>query len=69
MSQLKDSEIIIVCDNCLQASCWHGDFMCSKAVEAGSTEKTVAELKKIGLEHPSYWEVQVKKREGGRWSA
>ncbi|MDP2815482.1 MAG: hypothetical protein Q8O19_02250, partial [Rectinemataceae bacterium] len=48
--------IVIVCDNCLQASCWQGIFYCDKYETAGIIEKTVGELKKLGLEHPSYWE-------------
>lgn len=46
---------ITVCDKCLQASCWHGEFMCFEAIDAGTTEKTIVELKKLNLEHPSYW--------------
>lgn len=29
--------------------------MCDKAREAGVMVKTVRELQKLGLEHPSYW--------------
>lgn len=56
---MKDTDIIKVCDSCLQASCWHGVFMCDEASEAGTIDKTVGELKKLKLEHPSYWEAQL----------
>lgn len=46
---------ITVCDHCLQASCWQGIFLCEESREAGTTEKTVAELAKLGLESPDYW--------------
>jgi hypothetical protein len=48
---------VIVCDACLQASCFHGLFMCDQAREAGITVKTVRELQKLNLEHSSYWKL------------
>ena len=53
---MSDSKKIIVCDACLQASCWQGEFMCEQAREAGTTEKTREELIELELEHPSYWD-------------
>ena len=53
---MKDTDIITVCAECFMASCWQGIFMCDKARDADITTKTVAELKKLKLEHPSYWE-------------
>jgi len=47
---------VTVCDNCLQASCWQGEFMCEEAKSAGTTEKTVKELKELNRENPHYWE-------------
>jgi hypothetical protein len=47
---------VTVCGACLQASCWHGIFCCDKHLEAGTVEKTVEELEKLGREHPSWWE-------------
>jgi hypothetical protein len=32
-------------------------FMCDRAREAGITVKTVRELQKLALEHPSYWKL------------
>ena len=36
---MNDNNIIIVCDKCLQASCWYGEFMCDEAKHAGIIEK------------------------------
>ncbi|MHB8272686.1 hypothetical protein [Bradyrhizobium sp.] len=54
-SELADDIRVTVCDNCLQASCWQGIFMCYESVSAGTTVKTVAELRKLNLENESYW--------------
>lgn len=43
---------ITVCDQCLTASCWHGEFMCSGSPNAGTVEKTRAELRRLNREHP-----------------
>lgn len=50
-----DDKIIEVCDNCLKASCWHGEFMCDNSCSAGTKLKTIAELKKLALENKEYW--------------
>lgn len=55
LRQTKDDERITVCDKCLQASCWQGSFMCDDARTAGTVVKTVSELRKLNLEHESYW--------------
>jgi hypothetical protein len=46
---------VTVCDACLKASCWQGEFMCDDARSAGTVEKTIKELKELNLEHYSYW--------------
>jgi hypothetical protein len=46
---------ITVCDQCLQASCWLGIFMCQESKFAGTCEKTVRELRALGRESPDYW--------------
>lgn len=53
----KGSNTITVCDNCLRASCWLGLFYCEKHSTAGTIEKTLDELVKLDLEHPSYWKI------------
>ncbi len=54
-SQLNDTELITVCASCLQASCWQYKFLCDDFRNAGLVQKTVAELRELGREHPSYW--------------
>lgn len=54
--KLKNTDLITVCDNCLMACCWMGELMCWESDIAGTTQLTVAELKKLNSEHPSYWE-------------
>lgn len=52
-----DKKLILVCDKCLRASCWHGFFMCDEAKTAGLVEKTRKELRKLRREHSSYWKL------------
>lgn len=55
MGKLSEADRVTVCDKCLQASCWQGTFMCDDARTAGTTVKTVAELRKLNREHEDYW--------------
>lgn len=50
------ADTVTVCDNCLQASCWQGVFMCQDSRTAGTVEKTREELTALDLEHPSWWD-------------
>lgn len=50
----KDHEVI-VCAACQRATCWHGTFMCDESKWADITTLPVSELRKLKLEHPSYW--------------
>lgn len=52
---MPSEETIMVCDRCLRACCWQGEFMCDDAATAGVVEKTRAELRAINREHPIYW--------------
>ncbi len=52
---LDEEQLIEVCDACLTAACWYGEFMCQKAEHAGTILKTVAELRKLNAEHERYW--------------
>ena len=56
MAKNDPKRLVTVCDQCLQDSCWHGEFMCDAARTAGTTEKSVEELVNLDREHPSYWE-------------
>lgn len=47
--------LVLVCANCLRASCWHGNFYCEKAKSTGVTKKTLRELLALNLEHQDYW--------------
>jgi len=58
--ELKDTDLITVCEECLTASCWHGEFMCDNAVNANIIQKTVKELMGLNLEHEDNWIKQIK---------
>lgn len=51
----RENDLITVCDHCLQASCWQAIFFCDYAREAGTIQKTRAELRKLNRENESYW--------------
>lgn len=51
----SDDDLITVCDNCLQASCWQGIFYCQRAKESGIVQLTRKKLRELDLEHPDYW--------------
>ena len=55
---MNETDVVTVCSACLQASCWQGIFYCDNAKRAGTTTRTVAQLRRLNLEHPSYWEVR-----------
>lgn len=48
-------KLIPVCDKCLTASCWYGEFMCDLADSAGLVMATRRELMAMNRESPSYW--------------
>ena len=50
---MKDK--IEVCDKCLRASCFQGEFYCDEYQEAGTIMKTADELIMLDLEHWSHW--------------
>lgn len=56
LPKLADDYRVTVCDRCLCACCWQGEFMCEDARKAGTVVKTVAELRagKHG-ESEHYW--------------
>lgn len=49
------TELVTVCDRCLQASCWQGIFYCDDYKTAGTIQKTRKELQKLGRENSDYW--------------
>lgn len=50
-----EQDLITVCAECLQASCWQGVFMCDKSRFANIVQKTRAELREQKREHSDYW--------------
>lgn len=46
---------VTVCDKCLCASCWQGEFYCSEYRTAGTVEKHISELRARKLESAHYW--------------
>lgn len=52
---MGEDDLITVCDHCLQASCWQGEFYCDDYKWAGTVQKTRRELRKLGRESESYW--------------
>lgn len=51
----KIVKTVTVCNKCLRACCWQGEFMCEWAKTAGTIEETIEVLKMMNLEHPDYW--------------
>lgn len=54
---ITDETTLLVCSECLKASCWHWEFPCDKAQSASLVRKSVGELRKLNLEHESYWDI------------
>ena len=46
---------VTVCSSCLRASCWHGEFYCEMARNAGITTRKASELRRLKLEHSSHF--------------
>jgi len=55
MTTTDKKKTITVCSECLRAGCWQGYLFCDDYIEAGTVEKTKKELRKLKLEHSSYW--------------
>lgn len=54
LAEVLDHEVT-VCDECLQASCWQGKFLCDRSYGAGTTTRTACQLGLLELENPEYW--------------
>jgi hypothetical protein len=50
-----DNSSVTVCDACLCASCWLGEFYCDDYKTAGTVNMPIAKLRTMALEHPDYW--------------
>jgi hypothetical protein len=57
---LRSDDMITVCDHCMRACCWQGEFMCDGARSAGTVDRTVARLRagKHG-ESEDYWKRHI----------
>lgn len=55
LTERFERKLIEVCGVCHKASCWHGEFLCLDAKQAGTVVKPVSELRKLSLEHESNW--------------
>ena len=49
--------MVTVCSTCRCASCWHGEFMCGGACDAGTIVVLASVLRWEGREHPSNYSV------------
>lgn len=56
---MNEDDLITVCDNCLCASCWQGEFYCENYKSAGTTQKTRRELRERGMEDEHYWKTDA----------
>ena len=50
-----EKKFVRVCDSCLTASCWYGEFMCQKSKDAGTTLLPVSYLRSRNFEHSENW--------------
>jgi hypothetical protein len=55
MSDNFENKRIEVCDRCLCACCWYGEFMCDGARHAGTRVMTVGELRLLNRENEENW--------------
>lgn len=56
------AKTITVCSECECACCWKGIFMCQKAYDAGTVERTPDQLRSLGREHSDYWDGTYERR-------
>jgi hypothetical protein len=54
-SPLADDEVVVVCSECLRASCWQYVTLCREFQNATPVRRTVAELRAMNREHESHW--------------
>lgn len=52
---MPDPRRILVCDQCLRASCWYGKFMCDRSRAAGLVQMTAGDLAQLRLESADWW--------------
>lgn len=52
---LKPHWTITVCDACMRATCWQGEFYCDRYKSAGTVDITVKRARELNIENPTYW--------------
>lgn len=57
--RMPDETTVFVCEECLTASCWYGEFYCEDAKGADITVRTVGELRELKLENEQAWSDEV----------
>lgn len=57
-----ECRVVVVCAECLTASCWHGEFMCNGSASAGITTRTAAQLDALNREHPDHYSAEKVRR-------
>lgn len=55
VTRAEAGRLVTVCDQCLTAACWHGEFRCERSTTAGTTKLTVAQLRALRREHPDHY--------------
>lgn len=62
--ELTADMLINVCDACLQASCWLGEFYRDKYKAACVVKLPVWHLRALNRESPDYWAKEIRSRYG-----
>jgi len=45
MNKVDEEKPVTVCDRCLKASCWQGEFCCMEYKNAGTVDLPIRELR------------------------
>lgn len=53
---MSDDRLVAVCDSCLRASCWQGEFSCERYRTAGMKLVARSELTALAIEAEHYWD-------------
>jgi len=56
--EISKDYFVDVCDNCLTASCWHGEFLCDGSSNAGIKKVKASELLEKAKEHPDNFSIE-----------
>ena len=54
--QEENKKLVTVCSKCFRSSCWQGKLYCEDYIYADTINLPISKLKKLCLEHKSYWE-------------